>query len=70
LFLKTRIDNIKEIIEYCKTAERDPFYALKKSLGDRWPKYKDVNYESNKMSFTSAAGNNIVVPMILVVESK
>jgi len=70
LFSKTRIDNIKEIIAACRQAERDPFYALKKSIGTRWPKYKDVTYEPNKMSFTSAAPADVIVPLMLVVESK
>lgn len=70
LFSKTRIDNIKEIIAACRTAEGDPYYTLKKAVGSRWPKYKDVVYENNKMSFTSNAATDAIVPIMLVVESK
>ncbi len=70
LFSKKKIDNIGEIISTAKKASKGllPF-ELRRAIGSRLVRSSEVKYDPNKMSFTSSAAPDAVVPMILSVDS-
>ncbi len=71
LFSKTRIDDIKSIIDQVKKAPSMMVYMeLRKALGTRMVKSSDVKYEQDKMSFASTAPPDAIVPLVLTVTSK